>query len=116
MKEEITEHTTASTAAAESPQTIRIGPLKHGYLYTRMSEGPYKCRRGSDNCPSDHKLFLRKGVDGQWVAYDGPDHDSMPPMGHPIFTSFEDILVAGIHSWRIVEWNDFESNFMSTVL
>ena len=81
-----------------------------------MSEGPYKCRRGSDNCPSDHKLFLRKGVDGQWVAYDGPDHDSMPPMGHPIFTSFEDILVAGIHSWRIVEWNDFESNFMSTVL
>ena len=78
-----------------------------------MSEGLYKCRRGSDKCPTDHKLFLRKGVDGQWVAYDGPDNDSLPPIGHPIFTSYEDILVKGEHSWRI---DDFESKLSTTVL
>ena len=116
VKEELEEDPTGSTGATESPHTIRIGPSKHGYVYTKTSEVLYKCSRGSDKCPTDHKLFLRKGVDGQWVAYDAPDNDSSPPMGNPIFNSYEDILVAGMHSWRIVEWKDGESNFMTTVL
>ena len=120
VKDELEEHPSASTASTESPHTIRIGPPKHGYIYTKKSEVLYQCCRGSDNCPTDHKLFLRKGVDGWerclWIAYDAPDNDNSPPMGNPIFDSYEDILVAGMHSWRIVGWKDSESNFMTTVL
>lgn len=116
VKDELEEDPSGSTGSTASPLTIRIGHLKHGYVYAKKSEVLYKCCRGSDNCPTDHKLFLRKGADGQWVAYDAPDNDNSPPMGNPIFDSYEDILVAGMHSWRIVECKDGDSKFMTTVL
>ena len=118
VKEELEEDPTGSTGEEEleeeleSPHKIHIGPRKHGFVFIKMSEGIYKCGRGSHSCPTGHKLFLLC-IDGQWVAYDGPDNDSLPPIGHPIFTSYEDILVKGEHSWRI---DDIESKLMTTVL
>jgi hypothetical protein len=112
VKEELEEVSTGSTGATEPPHKFRIGPRRYAYVFIKMSEGVYKCRRGSDTCPTGHKIFLLC-IDGQWVAYDGPDNDSLPPIGHPIFTSYEDILVKGEHSWRI---DDFESKLMTTVL
>ena len=116
VKDELEEAPSGSTGSTASPLAIRIGPLKHGYVYTKKSEVLYKCCRGSDNCPTDHKLFLRKGADGQWVAYDAPDNANSPPMGNHIFDSYEDILVAGMHSWRIAESKYGDGKFMTTVL
>ena len=120
------EHISGSAPATETPQMIRIGLDKHGYIYSRVMNTLYKCCRGSDNCPTGHKLWLYKFTgfgDFQWIAYDTPDHDNLPPMEPPatynpdrIFSSIEDIVVEGRHSWRIYAGDGRESTFMTTVL
>jgi hypothetical protein len=116
-QEDPAEHTDGAEGAADTPQTLRIGPPEHNYVYSKVSGEVFKCRRGSDTCPSGHTLWLRRSEeDGRWVAHDGPDEDRIPPMGQPIFTSGENILLDGWHSWRMEAWRGSESPFMTTVL
>ena len=101
-----------------TPEKVRIGPEKHHYVYTRLTNVAYKCRRGSDYARAGHVLFLSRTSSGQWIAYDGPDSDdsAMPPMLDPTFTSYEDVLLEGPHTWRMEKWGGRESSFKTTVL
>ena len=116
--EPVAEHTAGEIVkwAGQSPQRLRIGPEHHNYVYTRVSHDLYKCCRPSEFAPTTHVLWLRLSPDGQWVAYDAPNDGSLPPMGQPVFSSREQVLVDGKHSWRMGMWDGRESKFMTTVL
>ena len=107
-----------SEAKTAAPHKLRIGPEKHKYVYTRLTDVAYKCRRGSEYATAGHVRFLVKLPNGQWNAYDGINSDdgAIPPMSDPIFTSYEDVLLQGWHSWRMQKWDGRESPFMTTVL
>ena len=104
------------------PFKIRIGPEHHRYVYTRWTNTAYKCEKGSDYAPpgTDTFLWLSLQATGEWIAYDGldPGDGTIPPVVDPIFTSYEDIVVAGQHKWRMRKWKDgtSESKFMTTML
>ena len=43
------------------PPKIRIGPERHGYVYTlRFPSGVYLCERGSEWAHTGNRLFLHK--------------------------------------------------------
>ena len=46
-----------SEAKTAAPHKLRIGPEKHKYVYTRLTDVAYKCRRGSEYATAGHVLF-----------------------------------------------------------
>ena len=107
--------TSALATMQPHPRTIRIGPSHHKYIYTMIAPNVYKCCRGSDDATGGQKLWLR--YDGlQWIAFDGPDQDDVPPVGQGIFSSTENILVEGQHQWCMLAWDGRMSPFQTTVL
>ena len=47
------------------PLEIRIGPERHGYVYTlHFPSGVYRCQRGSDWANDGDRLFLCKETSG----------------------------------------------------
>ena len=99
--------------ALAEPKTLRIGALKYGYVYTQISMGTYKCSRGSDKARPGEVLWLRR-VRGEWLASDA---DSETPSEYVVrFSSKEDILSPGWHSWRMWDSDSREGQFETTVL
>ena len=95
------------------PKTLRIGPHKHAYVYTQIARNKYRCSRGSDQAKPGEVLWLRR-VGGEWLASDA---DSETPSEYVVrFSSKEDILSPGWHSWRIREADDRVGQFETTVL
>ena len=87
-------------ALAVFPGRLRIGLSHHSYVYTHVGGGVYKCSRGSDYARPGQKLWLMRDAHGLWVAFDGPDNGAAPTRTNQIcFTSTENILAAGWHSW-----------------
>ena len=82
----------------------------------------YKCCRGSDDARAQNsgaKLWLQRLQRphlAEWVAFDGADVDTVPPMGKVIFSSSEDILIEGAHQWRMEMRDGREGSFLTTLL
>jgi len=105
------------------PTKLRIGNYGHNYTYSLVTDGVYKCCRGSDDARAQNsgaKLWLQRLQRphlAEWVAFDGADDDNVPPMGKVIFSSSEDILIEGAHQWRMEMYADRrESPFPTTLL
>ena len=107
------------------PDVFRIGPERHGYVYTRMTAGLWKCRRGSDWKQHAEVLFLVNN-NGYWTAMDAPGQlnvlQDVLEAGHPIFRSQQDVLTAGWHEWETnyaarpgIEWRATGLSCMTTI-
>ena len=96
------------------PTTLRIGAQKYAYVYTQIARGTYRCSRGSDQSKPGEVLWLRQGDDGAWFASDA---DSETPTVYvDRFSSTEDILRPGWHSWRMWAEDGRVGEFETTVL
>ena len=114
-------------AMSLTPSTIRIGPNKHGYEYTYVGNGIYKCRRGSEWCGINEVLWLMKehdvnppfDHDDVWYAFDAPQ-DAIPtsvPHNKVIFMSTgPDANLKGSHTWILTKSNDSKGQFKTTVI
>ena len=98
--------------ALAQPQALRIGAFSYGYVYTQISMGTYKCSRGSDNAGPGQVLWLRQ-VSGDWLASDAVSETSEHV---DRFSSKEDILSPGWHSWLMLDSGSREGQFETTVL
>ena len=101
-----------------APVKLRIGPCKHNYIYSLVTNGVYKCCRGSDNAVGTAQLWLLRIHDEWpvWIAFDGADDGDIPPVGRAIFCSSENILIAGYHQWRMEMRDGREGSFLTTLL
>ena len=106
---------TATSIVAHTPDTtlavfghrLRIGPARHGYVYTLLHPGVYpglwKCDRGSDWARPSEVLFLFQ-TGGFWVAADAEEWETslgaIAATGQPIFRTGENALEPGWHTWQ----------------
>ena len=109
------------------PRIIRIGPEKHGYVYTYVGNGTYKCRRGSDWKGINEVLWLMKehdvnppfDHDDVWYAFDAPQ-DAIPtsvPHNKVIFMSTgADANLPGSHTWILIKSKNSQGWFTTTVI
>ena len=96
------------------PKTLRIGSQKYAYVYTQIARGTYRCCRGSDQSKPGEVLWLRQTIEGAWFASDA---DSETPIVYvDRFSSTEDILSPGWHSWRMWADDGRVGQFETTVL
>ena len=103
---------TAALELAET-KTLRIGSEKYAYVYTQIARGTYRCSRGSDRGQPGEVLWLRQ-LEGVWFASDA--HPDTPIEHVDQFSSNEDILSPGWHSWRMLAEGGREGQFETTVL
>ena len=105
-------HPGPDALALAQPQKLRIGAQSYGYVYTQISMGTYKCSRGSDKARPGEVLWLRR-VSGDWLASDADSETSEYVVR---FSSKEDILSPGWHSWRMWDSDSRVGQFETTVL
>ena len=99
------------------PTCLRIGPAKYAYIYSLIEvrgDMWYKCDRGSDDAPAGYKLWMHF-VNGGWEAFDAPNDD--PTWGGVAhFRSNDFVLVAGWHTWDLIQWPGRSGDFQTTTL
>jgi hypothetical protein len=88
---------------ALAPRKLRIGPERHGFIYTQLSSSLWKCCRASEAGVSGQKLFLYQAF-GYWFAVDAAEAFStqaeVAAGGRPAFRTSENAIEAGWHTWE----------------
>ena len=106
-------------AMSGTPSVIRSGPQRHGYVYTYVGDGTYKCERGSDWKDNNEVLWLMKEHDA-WYAFDAPENaiPTSVPTNKVIFISTgADAHIAGWHTWIMKKSNnDAQGRFQTTLI
>ena len=60
-----------TTVATTGPNTLRVGPPDHRYVYDRIPQtNSFLCRRGSDWAGPSDRLVLMLASNGRWTAFD----------------------------------------------
>ena len=106
------------TPAAEL--RIRIGPIRHGYYYTKIDVGLWRGSRSAAGYPvptDQYVLFLCQHDEGVWLAVHADASAStitdVLAENRIVFGSYDDITTPGRHKWDT--WNgqgwDYQDNF-----
>ena len=117
--EQITPAAGQITPAAEL-ERIRIGPIRHGYCYTKIELGLWRGSRSAAGYPvptDQYVLFLCQQDEGVWLAVHADASAStitdVLAENRIVFGSYDDITTPGRHKWDT--WNgqgwDYQDNF-----
>jgi hypothetical protein len=117
--EQITPAAEQITPAAEL-ERIRIGPIRHGYCYTKIELGLWRGSRSAAGYPvptDQYVLFLCQQDEGVWLAVHADASAStitdVLAENRIVFGSYDDITTPGRHKWDT--WNgkawDYQDNF-----
>ena len=116
--------------ARPAPTLLRIGSPKHMYVFQRLNDDTYLCKRGSDWAADGERLVLKRCHE-RWTAYDcaPADIDKVteeegPPHGIAVYDTGEDVTVEGWHVYRTnytrspdeQHWRATGSCWMTTIL
>ena len=117
--EQITPAAEQITPAAEL-ERIRIGPIRHGYCYTKIELGLWRGSRSAAGYPvptDQYVLFLCQQDEGVWLAVHADASAStitdVLAENRIVFGSYDDITTPGRHKWGT--WNGkgwaYQDNF-----